>query len=120
MGNNDSVDVLGMGTYKLDLHGGRTLLNHDVFYTPDVQQNLLPVTALLRLGFRLSFKNNGVQIFCGTTFYGSGFISDGLFVLNICYSNNDSSSFLTTADNSVTWHARLDHISQERMNILVR
>ena len=56
----------------------------------------------------------------GTTFYGSGFIHNGLFVLDICYSNNDSNFFLTTANNSVTWHARLGHIGQERMNKLVR
>ena len=60
MGNGDSVDVLGMCTYKLDLRGGRALLIHDVLYAPDVRRNLLSVTALLRLGFRLSFENNGV------------------------------------------------------------
>ena len=37
----------------------------------------------------------------GTTFYGSGFIHNGLFVLDICYSNNDSNSFFTTADNFI-------------------
>jgi len=47
-------------TYKLDLRGGRALLIHDVLYVPDVRRNLLSVTALLRLGFCLSFENNGV------------------------------------------------------------
>ena len=37
MGNCDSVDVLGMVTYKLDLRGGCALLNHDVLYAPDVR-----------------------------------------------------------------------------------
>jgi len=45
---------------------------------------------------------------------------NGLFVLDTCYSNNDSHSFLSIPDNSVTWHARLCHISQDRMNMLVR
>ena len=36
MGNGDSMDVLSMGTYKLDSHVGRALLIHDVFYAPDV------------------------------------------------------------------------------------
>ena len=102
MGNGDSVDVLGMGTYKLYLHEGRTLLIHDVLYAPNIRQNLLSVIALLRLGFLLSFEDNGVQILMRTTFYCSGFIYNGLFVLNICYSNNDFSSFFTIADNSVT------------------
>jgi len=102
MRNGDSVDILGMNTYKLDLYGGHTLLIHDVVYAPDVQRNLLSVTVLLRLVFCLSFENNSVRIFCGTTFHGSGSISNELFVLNICYSNNDSSSFLTIVDNFVT------------------
>jgi len=102
MGNGDSVDVLGMGTYKLYLHEGRTLLIHDVLYAPNIRQNLLSVIALLRLGFLLSFENNGVQIFIRTTFCDSNFIHNGLFILIICYSNNNSNSFLTIADNSVT------------------
>ena len=52
--------------------------------------------------------------------FSSGFIHNGLFVLDICYSNNDSNFFLTTVNHSVTWHARLGHIGQERMNKLVR
>jgi len=51
MGNGDSVDVLGMGTYNLDLRRGCTLLIHDVLYAPDVRRNLLSVNALLRLKF---------------------------------------------------------------------
>ena len=37
MENSNSVDVLSMGTYKLDLRGSRALLIHDVFYAPDVR-----------------------------------------------------------------------------------
>ena len=68
MKNSDSVDVLDMGTYKIDLRRGCTLLINDVHYTPDVRRNMLSVTALLRIGFRLSLENNSVQIFCGPTF----------------------------------------------------
>jgi len=34
MGNNASAAVLGIGTCKLDLRGGRTLYLHDVLYAP--------------------------------------------------------------------------------------
>jgi len=30
MGNSESVDVLGIGTYKLELGGERAILIHDV------------------------------------------------------------------------------------------
>ena len=36
MGNDSSVDVLGIDTYKQELHGGRTLLLYDVLFTPGI------------------------------------------------------------------------------------
>jgi hypothetical protein len=55
VGNRASVEVLGIGTYKLDLQGGRTLLLHDVLYAPEIRRNLLSLLVLLRLGFRFVF-----------------------------------------------------------------
>ena len=55
VGNEASVEVLGIGTYKLELRGGRTLLLHDVFYTPEIRRNLLSIVTLLRLGFWFFF-----------------------------------------------------------------
>ena len=55
VGNGASVEVLGIGTYKLELHGGRTLLLYDVLYAPEIRRNLLFVVSLLRLGFRFIF-----------------------------------------------------------------
>jgi hypothetical protein len=37
VGNGASVEVLGIGTYKLDLRGGRTLLLYDVLYALKIQ-----------------------------------------------------------------------------------
>jgi hypothetical protein len=53
--NRASVEVLGIGTYKLDLQDGRTLLLHDVLYGLEIQRNLLYLLVLLRLGFRFVF-----------------------------------------------------------------
>ena len=55
VGNGASVEVLGIGTYKLELRGGRTLLLHDVLYAPEIRRNLLSIVTLLRLGFRFIF-----------------------------------------------------------------
>ena len=55
MGNGASVEVFGIGTYKLDLRGGRTLLLHDVLYALEIRRNLLYLLVLLRLGFRFVF-----------------------------------------------------------------
>ncbi|OMO81328.1 hypothetical protein COLO4_23648 [Corchorus olitorius] len=36
MGNDSIVNVLGIGIYKLEMRGGRTLLLHDVLYAPEI------------------------------------------------------------------------------------
>ena len=79
VGNEASVEVLGIGTYKLELRGGRTLLLHDVLYAPKIRMNLLFVVTLLRLGFRFIFENNYVLLHLGTVYYGHGFISNDFF-----------------------------------------
>jgi hypothetical protein len=63
MGNESSVNVLGIGTYKLDLRRGCTLLLHDVLYAPEDWRNLLSVNQLLRLGFEITFKNECKDVF---------------------------------------------------------
>ena len=55
VGNGASVEVLGIGTYKLELQGGRTLLHHDVLYASEIRRNLLSVVTLLKLGFWFIF-----------------------------------------------------------------
>ncbi|XP_042983166.1 uncharacterized protein LOC122312588 [Carya illinoinensis] len=36
VGNGASMEVLGLGTYKLDLWGGSTLFLHNVLYAPEI------------------------------------------------------------------------------------
>jgi hypothetical protein len=122
VGNGARVEVLGIGTYKLDLRGGRTLLLHDVLYSPEIRRNLLFVVTLIKLGFRFVF-DNGVFIYLGTTYYGCGFISDGFMILDLNYYNYDKSFVLLTSSDdvdSIKWHARLGHIGQDRMTRLAR
>ena len=97
MGNKSRVEVLGIGTYKLQLRHGRTLLLHDVLYAPGMRQNLLSVNILLELGFSFSFHGRSVDIFLGSTCFGHAFISDDrLFHLDIDCSAYDSSFALLT------------------------
>ena len=63
MGNKSRVEVLGIGTYKLQLCHGRTLLLHDVLYAPRMKQNLLSVNVLLEIGFSFGFHGRFVDIF---------------------------------------------------------
>jgi len=82
MGNNASIAVLRIGTCKLDLRGGHTLYLYDVLYAPEVQRNLVSVLALLQLGFNIEFVGCCVKIHLDNIFYGSGFVLNGLMVLD--------------------------------------
>ena len=95
--NESRVEVLGIGTYKLQLRHGRTLLLHDVLYAPRMRQNLLSVNILLELGFSFSFHGRSVDIFLGSTCFGHAFMSDDrLFHLDIDCSAYDFSFAMLT------------------------
>ena len=56
MGNNTSVDMLVIGTFKLLMRKDRTLYLHDVFFALEVRQNLVSVVVLAKLGFKIVFE----------------------------------------------------------------
>ena len=83
VGDNNKVGVKGIGTCKLSLRGGQTLYLHDVLYAPDIRRNLVSVNVLLGLGYNMYFHDKQVDIYLGTVYYGSGFLSNGFMVLVI-------------------------------------
>ena len=124
VGNNSRVEVKGVGTCKLVMHGGKTLLLHDVLFAPQIRRNLVSVLVLINLGFQLNFHAFGVDLYLDTIHYGYGYFLDGFIVLNVeCFSRNSSFSLITSSvsdDNVNVWHARLGHIGQQRMNRLAK
>ena len=105
------------------MHGGKTLLLHDVLFAPQIRRNLVSVLVLVNLGFNLNFHKFGVDLYLGTIHYGSGYFLDGFIVLNVeCFNHNSGFSFVTSSvsdDSDITvWHARLGHIGQKGMQVL--
>lgn len=47
-GNCTKEDVLGFGSYKLELRSGYTLILHDLLYVLGIQHNLLSVASMFR------------------------------------------------------------------------
>ena len=69
--------------------------------------------------FNLNFHDSVMELYLGTTYYGSGFVLNGFMVLNIdncvLFNTNDSyyslmTTFKNTCDNVIIWHTRLGHI----------
>ena len=127
MGNNSRVEVKGVGTCKLSMRGGRTLILHDVLFAPDIRWNLVSVIVLMQLGYALNFYGTCLNVFFRKTFYGSGYLLDGFIVMdvdNVSYYSSNSFSLFTSSNisnNDVNiWHARLGHIGQPRMDRLAK
>lgn len=53
--NNFRVEAKGIGTCKLELHGGRILYLHDVLYALEIQWNLVSIIVFLRMRYQLQF-----------------------------------------------------------------
>ena len=78
MGNNSRVEAKGIGTCKLQLHGGQMLYLHDVLYAPEIRRNLVSVTVLLNMG--------------------TSSLLNGFMILNVINYNYNQDSLITSSD----------------------
>ena len=74
--------------------------------------------------FGFSSCSNGLSILYGYNVFGYATLSNDFLVLDLdnCY-NNSSSTFVSHFDSnskSIKWHARLGHISQDKMRRLAK
>ena len=126
LGNGTQEEVLGVGSFQLKMKNGKILLLKDVMYAPGVRCNLLSVACLLGQGYSFLFRDTGLNIYLDDTFFGSGFLVDGFFKLNLDHVCNNRSVALVSSTSSIInddcdlWHKRLGHVGQERMARLAR
>ena len=107
------------------MQSGQTLFLYDVLFAPNIRRNLVSVLVLIKLDFKLQFHGQGVDLFLGQQFYGSGYFYDGFIVLDVEHGeSNECFSYITSVvdyeNNVEVWHARLGHIGQSRMNQLAK
>ena len=126
MRNNTSADVLGIGTYKLVMRKGCTLYLHDVIYASEVRQNLVAIVVLVKLGFKIVFEQDCIEVLLENIVYGYVFLLDEFIVLDTIPINKPTSAFVSGNSNGnsfvndVQWHARLGHIGHDRLNKLAK
>ena len=77
-------------------------------------------------GYSFLFRDTGVNIFLDDTFFGSGFLVDDFFKLNLDYVCNNRFVALVSSISSIVnvdcdlWHKRLGLVGHERMARLAR
>ena len=102
------------------------LILKSCFFIPSFQRNLIYVPCLVKDNYSVVFNASGMSLLHGTVIVGSA-ILDGFFRLNTYSSNehlslnvNSSKRNRVSTNSGILWHKRLGHISQKRVERLVR
>ena len=124
------VPIEGIGTYHLILNTGYHLDLLQIVYAPLVSRNLVSLSKLDVFRFNFKFRYGYFSLYKTTSFIGSDTLIDGLYklkldnifiesLLTICHNIGIKHS-LPNENSAYLWHKRLDHISKERLERLVK
>src|SRR4051812_24815999 len=87
VGNGSKVDVIAVSTLPLHLPSGLVLYLNNCYLVPVLSMNIISVSCLLRDGYLFKSENNGCSIYMSNMFNAHAPMIDGLFLLNLDYSN---------------------------------
>ena len=121
MGNSATSAIEGEGTVILKMTSGKNLTLKNVLYVPDIRKNLVSGSLLNKHGFRIVIESDKVILSKSGMFVGKGYVTDGLFKLNVMSVNDNnaiknSSAYLLESPN--LWHARLGHMNYDTLRRL--
>lgn len=120
LGNDSSMLVLGKGNVRFEVNGIAHVIT-EVFYVPELKNNLLSIGQLQEKGLTVLFKHGKCQIFHPER----GFIMDSkmssnrMFVLRAMSLPATSACFSTIIEDTMhLWHCRFGHLSFKGLNTL--
>ncbi|KAL8089042.1 hypothetical protein AgCh_038706 [Apium graveolens] len=121
MGNSATSTKEGEGTVILKMTSGKNLTLKNVLYVPDIRKNLVSGSLLNKHGFGIVIESDKVILSKSGMFVGKGYLTDGLFKLNVMSVKDDnemknSSAYLLESPN--LWHARLGHVNYNTLRRL--
>ena len=110
LGDSRTVNVLGKGKVHLKLTSGKILTLSEVLHVPNIRENLVSMALLGKVGIKVSFESDKIVMTKNNVFVGKGYCNQGLFVLNVSETMNESPSAYLL-DSVDIWHARLGHVN---------
>ena len=129
MDDGTTVEVLGSETINLRFTSKKSLILHDVQHVSAIKRNLLSGSLLVQIGLKVILESNKVVISRRDKFIDKGFVSEGLFKLNVIAPTNINKNSITlfefmvlNSESCETWHGRLGHVnlrSIKRMSDLI-
>ncbi|KAD5507850.1 hypothetical protein E3N88_15553 [Mikania micrantha] len=126
MGNVSTEPIKGIGKVKLVFTSGKLLAMDNVLYVPGIRKNLISGIVLNSNGFKQVIESDKYVLSKHGTFVGFGYLSSGMFKLNIHVPfDSESVCMASLSSNKVDtisnlWHARLGHVNYARMQDMAK
>ena len=92
----------------LKMISGRNLTLTNLIYMPDVRKNLVSGSLLNKQSFRIVIESDKVILSKSVMFVGKGYVTDGIFKLNVMYVKDDKEMKSSSACLSLSIYGILD------------
>ena len=119
LGDNHTVEAKGIGSVRVNTHGGSVTVMHNVRYVPHLRRNLISTGTLDKLGFRHSGGDGKVTFHKNGRLCMRGILKQGLYILDGETIVGEVHQGEASSKGPSLWQNRLGHISDKNLKILV-
>ena len=102
MANSTKAKVEGTGKVCLKMISGKVVTLNNVLHVPELRKNLVSTSLLTKNGFECVFVSNKVVISKNEVYVGKGYLTEGLFKINVMtidMNKSSGSSYLLESNN---------------------
>ncbi|KZV48684.1 hypothetical protein F511_26132 [Dorcoceras hygrometricum] len=122
MRNSATSEIKGQGKVVLKMTSRKELTLNNVLYVQDIRKNLISGSLLNKHDFRIVFESDKVVVSKNGMYVGRGYVSDGLFKLNVMaikpkVNKVNPSAYLL--ESPYLWHGRLGHVNYDTIHRLI-
>ena len=118
MGNNNYVDIVGIGDICVETNTGYTLSLKNVRHVPNMHLNLISTHILDKEGYGNYFGDGKWRLSKGSLVLARGKICCSLYKTQVKVCKDVSATQEDSTPN--LWHRQLAHISEKRLQILAK
>lgn len=126
LGNNSRMTVAGKGNVKLYLNGLTYVIN-DVYYVPDLKNNLLSIGQLQQKGLSFLFQLDVCKVYHQEKglIFQSRMSTNRMFPISeelseVTEQKTEGCMYTSDDDNARLWHERMGHLGNTSMETLQR
>jgi len=119
LGNNYALKVAGKGTVKLVINEVMHIVT-DVFYVPELKNNLLSMGQLLEKGLSIEMKQNRCEVFQGETLiFETVMTTNRMFAISVKSGISQKCFEARSESLAQVWHSRYGHLSYSGLKTLL-